>query len=145
MDIPQKTELTGAPIAGRHLASAAETGPHEPFAISAPASLHDARALILKHGDTFGVFDKNGDASSGPGGAEGIYHRDTRHLSHFSVTLDGARPLRLSSTLRDDNATLTCDLTNPDLFDASGRLDWSMTSFTCDVRDSCGTPSASSG
>ncbi len=123
MDIPQKTELTGAPIAGRHLASAAETGPHEPFAISAPASLHDARALILKHGDTFGVFDKNGDASSGPGGAEGIYHRDTRHLSHFSVTLDGARPLRLSSTLRDDNATLTCDLTNPDLFDASGQLD----------------------
>jgi hypothetical protein len=28
----------------------------------------------------------------------------------------------LSSTLRDDNAMLTCDLTNPDLYDATGRL-----------------------
>ncbi len=28
----------------------------------------------------------------------------------------------LSSTLRDDNATLTCDLTNPDLFDEKGKL-----------------------
>jgi glycogen debranching enzyme len=28
----------------------------------------------------------------------------------------------LSSTLRDDNATLTCDLTNPDIYDGDGRL-----------------------
>jgi glycogen debranching enzyme len=28
----------------------------------------------------------------------------------------------LSSTLRDDNATLTCDLTNPDIYDSAGRL-----------------------
>src|SRR5262245_57453271 len=32
------------------------------------------------------------------------------------------RPMLLSSTLRDDNAMLTCDLTNPDLYDAAGRL-----------------------
>ena len=33
----------------------------------------------------------------------------------------GSRPMLLSSTLREDNATLTCDLTNPDLFE-DGRL-----------------------
>jgi glycogen debranching enzyme len=31
--------------------------------------------------------------------------------------LGGLRPLLLSSTLRADNATLTCDLTNCDLFE----------------------------
>jgi glycogen debranching enzyme len=96
--------------------------PHEPFAITAAASLEQVRRLVLKHGDSFGVFDNNGDAVSGPGSAEGLYHRDTRHLSSFSVTIEGARPMLLSSTLRDDNATLTCDLTNPDLFEDGDRL-----------------------
>jgi hypothetical protein len=93
---------------------------HEPFAISAPASLQDRRGLVLKQGDSFGVFNASGDAISGPGRVEGIYHRDTRHLSRLSVAIDGAPPLLLSSALRDDNATLTCDLTNPDLVDTSG-------------------------
>jgi glycogen debranching enzyme len=38
------------------------------------------------------------------------------------LTIEGTRPLLLSSTLRDDNATLTCDLTNPDVYDSTGRL-----------------------
>jgi glycogen debranching enzyme len=46
-------------------------------------------------------------------GAEGLYHRDTRHLSRFSVTLDGARPRSLSTTVSADNARLTCDLACP--------------------------------
>ncbi|MDJ1157536.1 amylo-alpha-1,6-glucosidase [Chelatococcus sp. SYSU_G07232] len=92
------------------------------FFIPAAASLQERRPRTLKHGDTFAVFDHNGDALSGPGSPEGLYHRDTRHLSHLCLTVQGARPLLLSSTLRDDNATLTCDLTNPDLFDAEGRL-----------------------
>jgi glycogen debranching enzyme len=94
---------------------------HEPFVIAAAASLQDLRPLILKHGDAFGVFDKSGDAEPETG-AEGLYYLDTRHLSQFSVTIEGARPMLLSSTLRDDNATLTCDLANPDLFDAPGQL-----------------------
>jgi len=94
---------------------------HESFVIAARASLQDIRPLVLKHGDAFGVFDFNGDAISNQGGAEGLYYRDTRHLSHFAVTIDGARPMLLSSTLRDDNATLTCDLTNPDLPEAKGQ------------------------
>ncbi len=119
---PQKTQKTDASVTPSPLERNPTAEHHEPFAIAAPASLQDVRPLTLKHGDSFGVFDNNGDALSGPGSAQGIYHRDTRHLSHFSVTLDGSRPLLLSSTLRDDNATLTCDLTNPDLFDAARRL-----------------------
>ncbi|MEP9375351.1 amylo-alpha-1,6-glucosidase [Aquabacter sp. CN5-332] len=92
------------------------------FFIPATASLQERRPRTLKHGDTFGVFDHNGDAISGPGSPEGLYHRDTRHLSHLYLTIAGERPILLSSTLRDDNATLTCDLTNPDVFDAHGRV-----------------------
>lgn len=92
------------------------------FFIPAAASLQERRPRTLKHGDTFAVFDYNGDALSGPGSPEGLYHRDTRYLSHLYLTINGQRPMLLSSTLRDDNATLTCDLTNPDLFDDSGKL-----------------------
>ena len=90
-------------------------------AVAAAASLQEGRPRTLKHGDTFAVFDPNGDALAGPASPEGIYHRDTRHLSHFFLTLDGHRPLLLSSTVRDDNAVLICDLTNPDMVDAEGR------------------------
>ncbi len=95
---------------------------HESFVVSASSSLSELRPLILKYGDSFGVFDTKGDALASQGGTQGLYYRDTRHLSHFSVTLNGRRPLVLSSTLRDDNATLTCDLANPDMFDEAGRL-----------------------
>ena len=92
------------------------------FFIPGSVSLQERRPRTLKHGDTFAVFDHHGDALSGPNSPEGLFHRDTRHLSQLYLTIDGARPLLLSSTLRDDNAILTCDLTNPDLFDADGRL-----------------------
>ncbi len=103
----------------------APAGPGAPLAqffIPAAASLQERRPRTLKHGDTFAVFDHNGDALAGPGSPEGVYHRDTRYLSHLYLAIDGRRPMLLSSTLRDDNATATCDLTNPDLFDAKGRL-----------------------
>jgi glycogen debranching enzyme len=95
--------------------------PFTQFFIPATTSLQEGRRLTLKHGDTFAVFDQNGDALAGPDSSEGIYHCDTRHLSLFYLSVDGARPMLLSSTLRDDNATLTCDLSNPDLFDLAGQ------------------------
>ena len=106
-----------------HTAALAGAGaaPLAQFFIPATASLQERRPRTLKHGDTFAVFDHNGDALSGPGSPEGVFHRDTRHLSHLYLTIEGARPLLLSSTLRDDNATLTCDLTNPDIYDGTGR------------------------
>ena len=92
------------------------------FFIPAAASLQERRPRTLKSNDTFAVFDHNGDALAGPGSPEGLYHRDTRYLSHLYLTIGGARPMLLSSTMRDDNASLTCDLTNPDLYDAGGQL-----------------------
>ena len=93
-----------------------------PFFIPAATSLQERRPFALKYGDIFAVFDHNGDAASAPGRPEGIFYRDTRYLSHLFLSLHGARPMLLSSALRDDNATLTCDLANPDLYDSEGRL-----------------------
>lgn len=93
------------------------------FFIPATASLHERRPRTMKHGDSFAVFDHSGDAIAGPGSPEGLYHRDTRHLSHLYLTINGLRPILLSSALRDDNAILTCDLTNPDFAGSDGRVD----------------------
>ncbi len=95
----------------------------ENYAITAPASLQERRPLTLKHGDTFGVYDVNGDVLAGEGFAEGLYHRDTRHLSRFELLLSGSRPILLSSSTRDDNAMLSCDLTNPEIRCEGGTLE----------------------
>jgi glycogen debranching enzyme len=97
--------------------------PATEFYIPATASLQERRPRILKHGDTFGVFDHYGDIVSGEGSPEGLYHRDTRYLSGLQLLINGRRPMLLSSTVQDNNALLTADLTNPDFFDADGRLD----------------------
>ena len=92
------------------------------FVVPVAASLQERRPRTLKHGDTFAVFDHNGDVLSGPGIADGLFHRDTRYLSYLYLAVDSQRPLLLSSTLRDDNAAFTSDLANPDLFDSTGKL-----------------------
>ena len=103
-------------------ATATSASEASPFVVAATTSLQERRLSALKHGDCFAVFDPNGDSIAGPDSPEGFYVRDTRHLSTFLLTIDRNRPLLLSSTLRDDNATLTCDLTNPDLYDGAGAL-----------------------
>jgi glycogen debranching enzyme len=95
--------------------------PSIPYYIAARASILEWRPRTLKHGDTFAVFDHYGDVASGEDGAEGLFHKDTRYLSHLRVLIDGHRPLLLSSTVQDNNALLTADLTNPDFF-LDGRL-----------------------
>jgi glycogen debranching enzyme len=75
----------------------------------------------LKHNDTFLVVDSHGDIGASAGGPDGLFHADTRHLSRFEFQLNGLDPLLLGSNLRDDNTSLTVDLTNPDLF-LDGRL-----------------------
>lgn len=91
------------------------------FYIPATASLHERRPRTLKDGDTFGVFDHYGDIISGDGSPEGLYHNDTRYLSALKILINGKRPLLLSSTVQDNNAMLSVDLTNPDLVE-HGRL-----------------------
>src|SRR5271154_5545126 len=98
-------------------APAQKTSESNAFVVSASSSLSELKPLVLKHDNTFGVFDTLGDAVSSPGGTQGIYYCDTRHLSHFVIAVNDRRPIVLSSTLRDDNTTLTCDLANPDLAD----------------------------
>ena len=101
---------------------AADSQPEGQFLVPAVGSLHELKPRTLKHGDTFAVFDHNGDAIGAPGSTDGLYHRDTRYLSHLFLTIDGVRPILLSSTVRDNNAMLTCDLTNPDLRDEAGKM-----------------------
>ena len=70
----------------------------------------------LKHGDTFAVVDSHGDIGASSGGPDGIFHADTRYLSRLEMLVNGMQPLLLGSNVRDDNAVLTVDLTNPDIY-----------------------------
>ena len=88
-----------------------------PYHILAASSLADERTRVLKHGDTFAVFDHYGDIKPGSLGEEGLYHEGTRFLSCLVLELEGGRPFFLSSTVRDGNGQLAVALTNPDLLD----------------------------
>jgi glycogen debranching enzyme len=70
----------------------------------------------LKHDDTFAVFDSHGDMGASAGGPDGLFDHDTRYLSRLELLINGMQPLLLGSSVRDDNLTLTADLTNPDIF-----------------------------
>ncbi len=85
------------------------------FYILATSSLADDRTRVLKDGETFAVFDRYGDIQRTGLGEQGLYDEGTRFLSGLEVRLAGQRPLLLSSTVKDDNALLTVDLTNPDI------------------------------
>jgi glycogen debranching enzyme len=70
----------------------------------------------LKHNDTFVVLDCHGDIGAAPETSDGLFHRDTRFLSRLELLVNDTPPLLLGSNLRDDDAALVVDLTNPDLF-----------------------------
>jgi glycogen debranching enzyme len=70
----------------------------------------------LKHDDTFAVFDSHGDMGASAGGPDGLFDHDTRYLSRLELLINGMQLLLLGSSVRDDNLTLTADLTNPDIF-----------------------------
>src|SRR5262249_46389696 len=88
-----------------------------PFYVQALSPSADEQTRVLKHGDTFAVFDHHGDVKPSGLGEEGLYHDGTRYLSCLLLLLDKQRPLFLSSTVKDDNDLLTVDLTNPDLLE----------------------------
>lgn len=94
-----------------------QSGPGEPtpYYILASSPQADERNRVLKHGDTFAVFDHLGDIKSEGLGEEGLYHEGTRFLSFSLLTLGRERPLFLSSTIKEDNDLLAVDLTNPDI------------------------------
>ena len=88
-----------------------EKNPHYIQAVSPPS---DERPRVLKHNDTFAVFDRQGDIEPGGLGEEGLYHDGTRFLSCLVLGLGATRPMVLSSHVRADNGLLAVDLTNPD-------------------------------
>src|ERR1700731_610803 len=89
--------------------------PEAPFYIPATGAATRPRRT-LKHDDTFLVLDSHGDIGASAGGADGLFHCDTRFLSHLELLLNGTQPLLLGSNVRDDNTQLTVDLTNPDVY-----------------------------
>jgi glycogen debranching enzyme len=86
------------------------------FYIRSSSSRIDVRTRVLKQGDTFAVFDRFGDIDTFGTGELGMYYQDTRFLSRLTLKLGKDRPLLLSSTVREDNAVLAVDATNPDVF-----------------------------
>ncbi|HEY1745857.1 MAG TPA: amylo-alpha-1,6-glucosidase [Xanthobacteraceae bacterium] len=102
--------------------TAAQTAPQAnpteaPFYISATQAATRPRCA-LKHNDTFLVLDGHGDIGASADAADGLFHCDTRFLSRLEILVNDAPPLLLGFNLRDDNASLAVDLTNPDvLFD----------------------------
>ena len=90
------------------------------YHVLAASSLADERTRVLKHGDTFAVFDHYGDIKAGGLGEEGLYHEGARYLSCLLLELEGSRPFFLSSTVRDENDQLAVTLTNPDLLRDGG-------------------------
>src|ERR1700686_2958590 len=85
--------------------TAASPDPAAEFYIPASASLLESRPRTLKHGDTFAMFDHYGDIPAAPHSPAGLFHEDTRHLSHLELSLEGHRPLLLISPTPMSTAT----------------------------------------
>lgn len=84
--------------------------------VLASSSRADDRSRVLKHGETFAVFDRYGDIQHVGIGEQGIYHEGTRYLSTFEMSVNDHRLLLLNSTAKQDNTLLTVDMTTPDLY-----------------------------
>jgi len=97
-----------------HVKEASEL--EEQFYILVSSDLPPERDLVLKHEDTFALFDPFGDIDSSTRVGEGLYHGGTRFLSSLKLKFANGRPLLLSSTVRRDNVLLSADLTNPDVY-----------------------------
>jgi glycogen debranching enzyme len=86
----------------------------EKFYIQATAGRGDERTRVLKHGESFGVFDRSGTIPAGGKGELGLFHDGTRFLSRLELLLD-EQPLLLLASAADRQNALVTNLTNPDL------------------------------
>ncbi|MEN3362974.1 MAG: hypothetical protein V7606_248 [Burkholderiales bacterium] len=87
----------------------------EKWYILATAAPADESRRVLKHNDTFALFDRFGDIQSTGLGEEGIYYDDTSFLSQQELLIEGVRPMFLNSTVKDDNGLFIIELMNPDI------------------------------
>jgi glycogen debranching enzyme len=95
--------------------ASADVGQEAPFYIPATGPATRPRRT-LKHDDVFVVVDSHGDIGVDAGGPDGLFHSDTRHLSRLELRINRRQFLLLGSNVRDDNAVLAVDLTNPDIY-----------------------------
>jgi glycogen debranching enzyme len=84
------------------------------YYVRASSGLADDRTRVLKYADTFAVFNRFGDIEPIGPSQFGLFHAECRHLSRFTMLINQRQPLLLSSTIREDNAFLSVDLTNVD-------------------------------
>lgn len=80
----------------------------------------DDRIHVLNHCDTFAIFNLWGDIIPIGEETHGLYNRDTRFINRLQLLLDGRRPDLLSSNIKEENETLSVDLTNPEMVLANG-------------------------
>ena len=84
------------------------------YYVRATSALADDRTRVLKYGDTFAVFNRYGDIEPLGFGQFGLFHAEARHLSRMTLLLNQQQPMLLSSTIHDDNAFLSVEMTNLD-------------------------------
>ena len=75
---------------------------------------------VLKHGESFALFDRHGDMPRAGAGEHGLFHQGTRFLSRYEMRVNGQRPILLHSSVRRDNSLLAVDATNPDFHGEGG-------------------------
>lgn len=87
----------------------------EQYAILSEAERSQSPFRVMKHGDSFAVFDPHGDITPEAAREHGLFFAGTRFLSRFELLMAGRQPLLLSSTISEDNTVFSADLTNPDV------------------------------
>jgi len=95
-----------------------------PAAEGVPGILADlaTRVLAIKEGDTFLYSDTEGNLDDRKEYGLGLYHRDTRFLSHFMMRVSGRHPVLLSSSAERSYMSHV-DLTNADLYGPGGEVE----------------------
>lgn len=83
------------------------------YYIRANASIADTGSRVLKHAETFAIFDRHGDIRPLGFENQGVFHEGTRFVSRWKLGLNGTTPLLLSSNVKEDNDFLVVDMTNP--------------------------------
>ena len=83
------------------------TSLQDQYPIVATQARADERTRVLKHGETFAVFDRFGDLPASNAGDYGLYHGGTRYLSRSELRIEGQHSLLLSSTIRKARPLLT--------------------------------------
>ncbi len=94
----------------------------ERYYILADTSLAERHRYVLKFGEAFAIFDKNGNIRRFGVEDEGLYYEGTRYVSRLIVKTGRKFPLLLNAAVKDANDELAVDLTNPDIETEDGFL-----------------------